>query len=358
VADFYDKRQAQYRLPEQLELNYVAFPVTNFLAAGQKSLLAEIGTNFDQKIDEIYSEQDPSSFKDETGTNQLSPDAAKAKLKEQLRLRAAVQEARKAAVAFANQLLDGHDEQHPFTPEDITKVAKDSHLSVQSTEAFDERSGPKDLGLDPKETRLLFAMSNDDPEDKDRSRLYISSPIVTDKAVYIVGLKKRIASHIIPFDDIRNQVTDDYRHAKGLEMARDAGKKFEQAAKASSTPGETFAQICEAQGVKAVSLPAFSMTTPSIPEIKDRADFQQVQTVAYNIPTGKFSPFVPTADGGLVVYVKQRMPVDLSKMQEQLPFYLTRLREQRQVAAFQQWLNREYQLHANFPAPDKTPSAG
>jgi hypothetical protein len=358
VADFYNKREAQYRVPEQLEINYVAFPVTNYMAAAEKELITEVGTNLDQKIDEIYAQQDPAAFKDETGTNQLSPAAAKAKIKTQLKSRAAIGEARKDAITFANKLLDNHDDQHPFSPDDLAKVANTSSMTVQSAGPFDERSGPKDFDLGSKEIHLLFAMTADDPEDKDRSRLYISSPIITEKAVYIVGLKNRIPSHITPLDQIRSQVTDDYRRAKALELARDAGKKFEEASKAASSKSQSFAQLCEAQGVKALSLPAFSMMTPSVPEIKDRAEFQQAQTVAFNIPTGRISPFVPTADGGMVIYVKQRLPVDTSKMQEQLPMYLARLREQRQVAAFQQWLERENQMHANLPRPDKTPAAG
>jgi hypothetical protein len=349
IDDFYTKRQAQYRVPEQLEINYVAFPVTNFMAAGEKALITEIGTNVDQKIDEIYVQQDPNAFKDETGTNVLSPAAAKARIKNQIESRAAIVEARKAAVTFANQLLEGHDEQHPFSADDLAKVAKATGMSVQSTAPFDEKTGPKGLDLDAKQTRLLFAMTDSDPEDKDRSRLFITSPIVTEKAVYIVGLKNRIASHILPLDQIRAQVTSDYKRSKALELARDAGQKFEEAAKAAGAKSDTFAQLCEAQGVKAETISPFSMMTPSIPEIKERADFQQLQAISYNIPTGRFSPFVPTADGGVVVYVKQRLPVDTSKMQEQLPMYLGRLRQQRQAAAFADWLNREARLHAVFP---------
>jgi hypothetical protein len=52
------------------------------------------------------------------------------------------------------------------------------------------------------------------------------------------------------------------------------------------------------------------------------------------------------------------LPVDEAKMREQLPAMMDRLREQRGVEAFTQWLNREGQLHAVFPRPDKTVGAG
>ncbi len=83
IADFYNKRQAQYRVPERLQLNYVEFSATNFMAAGDLELAHELGitnlaavgdkemakqlaTNIDQRVDEMYVQQDPAAFKDET----------------------------------------------------------------------------------------------------------------------------------------------------------------------------------------------------------------------------------------------------------------------------------------------------
>ena len=44
------------------------------------------------------------------------------------------------------------------------------------------------------------------------------------------------------------------------------------------------------------------------------------------------------------MYVRERLPVDSAKMQREMPDFLARMREQRQIAAFQQWLERELQL--------------
>ncbi|HWD20577.1 MAG TPA: SurA N-terminal domain-containing protein [Verrucomicrobiae bacterium] len=357
ITDFYNKRQAQYRVPEKLELNYVEFSVSNSMTEGDKEMAKQLGTNLDQKVDELYVEQDPSAYKDETGTNQLSAPAAKAKIKTQLRETFARNLAHKDAIAFATKLEEGHSEQHPYTTDDLIQLAKKEGLTVKTTAPFDERTGPKEMDLPAKMLRLVFALRDDDPEDKDKSRLYISSPLVTEEAVYVIGLKKRTPSRVQPLADVRAQVVEDYRRSRGAELAREAGQKFEDAAKANTTQAKSFDQLCAAQGVKTTALAPFSMATPSIPEIKDRSSFQQLQSVAYTIPTGTISPFVPTSEGGFVVYVKQRQPVDETKMKEMLPTYLARMREQRAVAAWQQWLMHEYQLHATFPR-DKAAAAG
>ena len=73
----------------------------------------------------------------------------------------------------------------------------------------------------------------------------------------------------------------------------------------------------------------------------DRTQLEQLQTVAYPLPTGKASQFVPSADGGgVVVYVKARLPIDEAKLKEELPAFLNRLRDQRQIAAFSEWFNQ------------------
>ncbi|HUD83577.1 MAG TPA: hypothetical protein VMQ67_08740, partial [Candidatus Saccharimonadales bacterium] len=97
-----------------------------------------------------------------------------------------------------------------------------------------------------------------------------------------------------------------------------------------------------------------TLNTPSIPSITNRTEFTQLQGAAFNLLTGQASKFTPTDDGGYVVYVKQRLPVDEAKLQEELPAYLTKMREQRQVAAFEQWFGREMQLHLVPPVGEQS----
>jgi hypothetical protein len=51
------------------------------------------------------------------------------------------------------------------------------------------------------------------------------------------------------------------------------------------------------------------------------------------------------------------LAVDEPKLREELPAYLTKMREQRQVAAFEQWFGREMQLHLVPPLRDRNQPA-
>ena len=76
------------------------------------------------------------------------------------------------------------------------------------------------------------------------------------------------------------------------------------------------------ENVHAETLPAFTLNTPSIPGFTNRTEFNHLQETAFNLLTYQASKFIPSENGGYIVYVKQRLPVDEAKMKEELPAYL------------------------------------
>jgi len=196
-------------------------------------------------------------------------------------------------------------------------------------------------------------LRENDPDDPDRSTLYAGSPLPAETAVYVVGLQKRFPSEAQSLAAVREKVVRDYRESKSLALAKDAGEQFSSALDMASTQGKTFDAVCAAQNLKPRTLPPFALTTTNAPPGMDRDEFRQLEEAAYAVPTGEFSKFVPTADGGFVVYVSKRLPVDQAAMRRELPYYLARLREQRQSVAFQEWFGRQLQLRLTPPPSDK-----
>jgi hypothetical protein len=71
VAQFYTNYLAQYRLPDRVQVNYVEFNLTNFLAQAKAELTK---TNFDDLVEMNYRRLGADYFPDAK-----TPDAAKAK---------------------------------------------------------------------------------------------------------------------------------------------------------------------------------------------------------------------------------------------------------------------------------------
>jgi hypothetical protein len=347
LTDFYNKHQADYRLPDRIQVNYVEFLASNYLAQAEKQL----GTNIDDRADQFYHQQGPDNFRDEAG-KPLAPEAAIAQVKEKLRQYAALTEARKDANLFLTTLSEGHDDQHPCSPEDLATLAKKKDLTVKTTAPFDEKDGCKNFDVPPAKLHVLFSLRENDPEDKSRSLLYAPSPILGGNTVYVIGLKKVYPSQVQALSVIYDKVVADYRAEKARELARAAGEKFDSALQNGMVQQDkTFDAVCAAEKVKPAALPEFALTTTNLPpQITSKALFERLQETAFALPNDQCSKFVPAEDGGFIVYVRERLPVDEAKMKAELPAYLARMREQRQVAAFQEWLQRQLQMHLVLPA--------
>jgi hypothetical protein len=340
IEDFYTKRQADYRLPDRIQVNYIAFAASNYLAGVEKKL----GTNLNEQVDQDYLQAGSAAFKDASGS-QLSAEAAKAKIKKQILQYTALTEARKDAINFLTDLSQGRDDQHPYSPGDLAALAATKHLTVKTSEPFDLKTTPKDLAVPAKALRVLFSLRDDDPDDKERSMIYASSPLVGEDAVYVAGLKARIPSAIQPLSAVHDKVIEDYRQNMALESAKAAGTRFEKALADGMALGKTFDTMCAAQFVRPRILTPFSLTTTSIPEVPEKARFQQLQDIAGRMRAGQYSPFIPTADGGFLLYFMAQLPVDEAAMRRDLPAYLARMRERFQIAAYNAWFSKQAQAH-------------
>jgi hypothetical protein len=358
VQSFFETNKAMYRLPERVQVQYVSFPVSNYTAAAEKQMSSN--TNSAQAIDSAYMENGPQNFKDENG-NVMSADAAKAKIKKSLTERGALVLAQKDAIAFAQDLAKGHDDDHPFTIDDLTKVAQAQNKKVQVTEPFDMRTGPKELKPSQQFMRTAFTLSTNAPDDKSRSMMYSVSPVQVEDGFVVMGLKSKLPSEAQTFAQVQAKVTDDYKREHAFEMAQKAGQNFYVNAMTQTAQGKSFDSIAAADKVTTVQLPPFSLGSATNLQEKaelkkleatnvnvahlvgDRQAFQQLVENSYMLQNGKMSQYIPTPEGGYIIYMKGRLPVDQAKLQKDLPEYVARLREQRQGAAFSEWFQRAAQ---------------
>jgi hypothetical protein len=360
LEGYYKTNQAQYRLPERLVIQFVSFPVSNYVALAEKDLAGN--TNLTKEVDAYYMQRGPSNFKDEQGKD-MTAEAAKAKIKKDLVDGRASTFARTNANAFIEDLNKGHDDNHPFTMDDLQKTAQAHNLKVQVTAPFDGRTGPKEFTPTQAFMRTAFSLSTNAPDDKSRSMIYAPGPVQVDNSWIVMGLKNYLKSEEQTFAQVQTKVADDYKREKAFDLARIAGQTFYSKAVAPVSMGKDFDAVAAANNVKPVTLPAFSLSTaqptnientvefkqlekshPDVAElITGRREFQQLVENVYSLQTGKMSAYTPTYEGGYIVYLKARQPVDQAKLQKELPEFVAHMREQRQNAAFAEWFQKQIQ---------------
>ncbi len=319
VGQFYTNYLAEYRLPDRVQVSYVYYNVTNYLAKAQKEL-----TNLDDVVDSNYRRLGPDYF-----TDVKTPEEAKAKIRVIVIRQRAMVDAHQQANEFANLVFN----QSPVQPGNLAKLAKQNGLVVRETAPFSSLYGPKEFTASEAFIKSAFALTPDDP---------FAGPINAADGVYVIALDKILPTEIPPLDQIQSQVTQDYQTLRATTIARRVGTNFVSTLTSQMASGHTFASACVAEGLQPEILPSFSLSTKELPELGERVDFAAVKNAAFSTPPGHASGFKQTEDGGFIMYVEKLLPVDQTSLNADLPQYLANLRRNRENEVFNEWVNLEF----------------
>ena len=340
VQQFYTNELAVYRVPERLQVDYVAFPISNYLAQAEQTLAK---TNLSEIVDMEYQAE----F-ERYGTNLFretkTPEAAKKRIRDDIIRGQAARDARRKASEFLHPLLDVDQP----SAAGFAASAKTNGLTVQAMEPFSRETPPKDLEGNEEFAPSAFKLTPQYP---------LAGAFNGREAIYVIALNKRIPSEIPALDKIRERVVADYRYEQAKNLARQTGLSFYTALTNGLAQGKTFETICTEAKVKSFALPAFSISTRSLPGVEEHISLNMLQQLAFTTAPGKASGFQWTTEGGVVLFVKNKLPIDEVKMKAELPAFIAAARQQRQQDAFQLWYQQEYSrnVRALLAQPQQQP---
>jgi parvulin-like peptidyl-prolyl isomerase len=169
----------------------------------------------------------------------------------------------------------------------------------------------------------------------------ISEPVAGPDGVYIIALNANLPSEIPPLSRIQEQVTDDLKLRLATITAQRAGTNAAVRLSIQMATGKSFAAAGFADGLEPLVLSPFSLNTQDVPELGNHATVNQLKEVALTTPVGNASQFFQTEDGGFILYVSSKLPIDPEKMASDLPRFMEELRENRSQQAFNDWLQHE-----------------
>jgi len=326
IGQFYSNQLANYRVPEQVQVNYVKYNVTNYFPSTIATL-----TNLDELVDVNVRQ---------LGTNLFhgarTPEESKANLRMEIIRKHAIVDAHKAASAFAVVLYD----MKPLGADNLAKLAASSNLTMRATAPFDREYGPQDIVVPPAFTQKAFGLSADDP---------FAGPIVADDGVYVIALKDRSKSETPSLAKIEDKVTADFRFMNGVEMAKQAAMRFNSTLTNGLASGKAFSSLCVLGGVNPEPLPPMSLNTRNLPqEIENRINFNLLRQVVFSTPPGQCSSAAGSRDGAFIVYVEKQLPLDEAKLKADLPSFTTYVRTMRLNDAFNLWFNSQIRADPDF----------
>jgi hypothetical protein len=324
LGEFFTNNMASYREPDRVIIDYVAFSASNFLAQSKVEWAA---TNFEETVSALYDRYATTEF-----ANEKTPEAAKAKIRDILVKRRALEDANRQANDFVSALYT----MNPVQAGNLAALAKQKNLPVYTSAPFGAQNGPEDFDAPTALTKAAFQLNADSP---------YTGPIVGNDSVYVIALAGQLPSSIPPFVAIRDRVTQDFLTDQAVSLAQQAGTNFYYTAHVQTSLGQKFSKVAEANHLTPVILSPFSISSSEVLELGDHAELSQLKRAAFSTPPGKVSPFVPTAEGGFVVYVQSLLPVDQTAKATDFPKFLAEVRRSRLNEAFNLWivneLNRE-----------------
>ena len=320
VGQFYTNNLAAYREPDRVQVNYVFYNVTNYLAAAKTEWEK---TNFTETVESVYRQYGQSQFPEAK-----TPDEAKTKIRELLIHDRALRDVRQIANDFAAALFAIE----PAKSENLATLAKQKGLTIRTTAPFSAKFGPEEFTAPESFTKAAFQLSADEP---------FASPLVTADGIYVIALANQLPSMIPSLDQIRTRVTQNFQAYEAMNLAQRAGTNYFYTLTVQMAAGNSFAQAAVAANQTPLVLPPFSLSTPELPEVGDRASIGQIKQAAFTTPVGRVSNFMPTSAGGFVLFVQQMLPVDTAKKASEMTQFLTQVRRARQNEAFNLWLQSE-----------------
>lgn len=330
LSQFYSNRLSAYRLPDRVVVEFVKFDFTNFLAEAKVEM--EKQTNLTAQVDAFYAQRGAEAFK---GTNNLplSPEDAKAKIREELRDNFAQLAARKAANTFATELYS-LNEREPGKPQHLANLAKTKGLALAESLPFGRYDSPAGLEVMENFAQQAFAIDAEEP---------FRGPIPGANAYFVITVKRRLPSEIPPMESILQRVMDDYRAEEAVRLAREAGVAFATKAREAIAKGKTFTQAATDAKLTAKALAAFSNSSQFIEGLDRSVSAFDLQNKARDLKPGSVGDYSGTAQGGFVLFLKGTQPAADDVVKRELPAFIEQFRELRRRQAFQEWLGKNLQ---------------
>lgn len=223
---------------------------------------------------------------------------------------------------------------------DFAKTAADYGLAVKETPEFSQTAAAtqlKDAGLPP---TLLpeFAASafRLRPQDPNSDALPNAD---NPDAFYLLHLLATVPARPLSLDEARPKIIQDLKTFRARANLTAQAEEIRGKLLAALAAKKPIADAAKEVGQTAQDLPAFSLDDA----MRDAptthfADSELVTETAETLNAGELSKFLPNPDGGLFVFVKNRLSPDAARFDAQQAMFMTQYRLSKERTAFVEWL--------------------
>lgn len=199
-------------------------------------------------------------------------------------------------------------------------------FAVAETEPFSNQSPPAALEESEDIAEAIFALTKESP---------VSAHLIGKKGAYVALLPEGGITEPKQktFDECKAIVTGQLQSEKADEAMRKKGEELQKKIVEATKAGKSFAEACEAAGVKAEIVPAFSQKKPAPGPLA-----ATIQQAAAKLAPGEVSEFITSTEGGLVVHLDNRPVIDEKDLVAESGAVANMKERYRTEMIFREWL--------------------
>lgn len=331
---FYNENPKQFEMPPKVRVSYVEFPVEDFVDDVDEVSEDEALQVYNRNLEayRIEPAEDVETTGDVATVEYKDFEEVKPEIVEQLRTASARRMAAQRASDLVAEIAPRAEDESP----DFTGAAKDAGLEIRSLAAFGANETLP--GIDPTAPFRQAAFGL-----QDNNFSSFSDPVVGQDSVYVLTLEQRYAAFVPPFDAVEADAMEAARNRAVTEKLAEEALEVVSAAEAAIEEGKTFAE-----GVALFDLDVQTTEEFDATEQLDNPYADVLIPASLNVEEGEVCQPAPVEDGVLIAHVAERtstdMAIGLPALREDLIAGLSRAREQRLVASWQNALLEEADL--------------
>jgi len=222
----------------------------------------------------------------------------------------------------------------------FAEVAKKYGLEVKTTPEFSEAEPPADIAAVPQATAAAFKLTDKEPT---------SDALPMGNGYCVLHLEKVTPSRQLTLEEARPRVIDQIKTERANTALVAKGQEVQAKIVANLKAGKAFADAAKDAGQKVENFPVFSLSDQKLEELPNA---QEVIGKAVTLADGEVSEFLPTANGGLLVFLEKRDPIDEAEYKKDEASQIAAIRERKSFITFIGWLQTRGKF-ANIQGPQR-----
>jgi len=154
---------------------------------------------------------------------------------------------------------------------------------------------------------------------------------------YVLHLEEIEPSRALTFEEASPQIAEALKNSRAHELLSLKGAEVRNQIASKIQDGKSFADAVKDLGLKAETFPPFSLAEPNV----EAQDSREIMYAASGLKDGQVGEFMPTPDGGLLVHMDKREPIDEKTFEKDKALLEPSFVQQNLTLVFADWLRKQ-----------------